>query len=42
VSQPYSLRVALIQSENHAANKEKTAGKYQKDTPYQGIGLKQI
>ena len=31
--------VALIQSENHAANKEKTAGRYQFDTHPTGIGL---
>ena len=30
---------ALIQSENHAANKEKTAGRYQFDTHPTGIGL---
>ena len=35
----YSGRVALIQSENHAANKEKTAGKYQFDTHPTRIGL---
>jgi len=32
--------VALIQSENHAANKEKTARGYQNDTHYNGIGLR--
>ena len=31
--------MALIQSENHAANKEKTARGYQNDTHYNGIGL---
>ena len=31
--------VALIQSENHAVNKEKTAGRYQFDTHPTGIGL---
>ena len=31
--------VALIQSENHAANKGKTAGRYQFDTHPTGIGL---
>ena len=31
--------VVLIQSENHAANKEKTAGRYQFDTHPPGIGL---
>ena len=31
--------VVLIQSENHAANKEKTAGRYQFDTHPTGIGL---
>ena len=30
---------ALIQSENHALNKEKTAGRYQFDTHLTGIGL---
>ena len=34
--------VVLIQSENHAANKEKTAGRYQFDTHPTGIGLKSI
>ena len=34
--------VALIQSENHAANKGKTAGRYQFDTHPTGIGLKSI
>ena len=33
-----TLRVALIQSENHAANKEKMAGRYQFDTHQTGIG----
>ena len=32
--------VALIQSKNHAANKGKTAGKYQFDTHLTRIGLK--
>ena len=32
--------VVLIQSENHAANKEKTAGRYQFDTHPTGIGLR--
>ena len=31
--------VALIQSKNHAANQEKTAGRYQFDTNPSGIGL---
>ena len=31
--------VALIQSENHATNKGKTAGRYQFDTHPTGIGL---
>ena len=31
--------VALIQSENHAANKGKTAGRYQFDNHPTGIGL---
>ena len=31
--------VALIQSENHAANKGKTAGRYQFDTHPTRIGL---
>ena len=31
--------VALIQSENHASNKGKTAGRYQFDTHPTGIGL---
>ena len=31
--------VALIQSENHAANKGKTAGRYQFDAQPTGIGL---
>ena len=31
--------VALIQSKNHAANKGKTAGRYQFDTHPTGIGL---
>ena len=31
--------MALIQSENHAANKEKTARGYQNDTQYNEIGL---
>ena len=31
---------ALIQSENHASNKGKTAGRYQFDTHPTGIGLK--
>ena len=31
--------VALIQSKNHAANKGKTAGKYQFDTHTTGRGL---
>ena len=31
---------ALIQSENHASNKGKTAGRYQFDTNPNGIGLK--
>ena len=30
---------ALIQSENHASNKGKTAGRYQFDTNLTGIGL---
>ena len=30
----YSLRVALNQSENHAVNKEKTAGRCQNETGY--------
>ena len=30
---------ALIQSENHASNKGKTAGRYQFDTHPAGIGL---
>ena len=33
---------ALIQSENHAANKGKTAGRYQFDTHPTGIGLKRV
>ena len=33
---------ALIQSKNHAANKGKTAGRYQFDTHPTGIGLRQI
>ena len=37
---PYYCQVALIQSENHAANKEKTAGRYQFDTHLTGIGLR--
>ena len=32
--------VALIQSENHAANKGKIAGRYQFDTHQTGIGLR--
>ena len=32
--------VAVIQSENHAANKGKTAGRYKFDTNPTGIGLK--
>ena len=32
--------VALIQSKNHAANKGKTAGRYQFDTHPTGIGLR--
>ena len=32
--------VALIQSENHAANKGETAGRYQLNTNPTGIGLK--
>ena len=31
--------VTLIRSENHAANKGKTAGRYQLDTHPTGIGL---
>ena len=31
---------ALIQSENHASNKGKTAGRYQFDTHPTGIGLR--
>ena len=34
-------QVALIQSKNNAANKEKTAGRYQFDTLPTGIGLTQ-
>ena len=34
--------VALIQSKNHAANKGKTAGRYQFDIHPTGIGLKMI
>ena len=34
--------VALIQSENHAANKGKTAGRYQFDTQPTGIRLSAI
>ena len=34
--------VALIQSENHASNKGKTAGRYQFDTHPTGIGLSTI
>ena len=33
---------ALIQSENHASNKGKTAGRYQFDTHPTGIGLSVI
>ena len=33
--------VALIMSENHAANKRKTAGRYQFDTHPTGMGLKE-
>ena len=33
--------VALIQIENHTANKGKTAGRYQFDTHLTGIGLKE-
>ena len=36
---PYSDMAALIQSENHAANKGKTTGRYQFDTHSTGIGL---
>ena len=32
---------ALIQSENHASNKGKTAGRYQFDTHPTGIGLRE-
>ena len=32
--------VALIQSQNHAANKGKTAGRYQLNTQPTGIGLR--
>ena len=35
----YSDMAALIQSKNHAANKGKTAGRYQFDTHPTGIGL---
>ena len=38
-TEPYSDMVALIQSENHALNKGKTAGRYQFDTHPKGIGL---
>ena len=34
--------VALIQSENHAANKGKAAGRFQFDTNPTGIGLRDI
>jgi len=38
INPSYSM-VALIQSENHASNKGKTAGRYQFDTHPTGIGL---
>ena len=38
-SYSYSDMVALIQSENHASNKGKTAGRYQFDTHPTGVGL---
>ena len=38
----YSDMVALNQSENHAANKGKMAGRYQFDTHPTGIGLKNV
>ena len=37
---PYSHLVALIQSENHASNKGKMAGRCQNDIHLTGIGLK--